>query len=208
MAFSIKNLLDLPSPEVKVDKQGPNPWEDSLRLLTPPPTPSTGQQWTGCTPTRPKPYHRAYPYRPYPNPVCKKTAINPNQTRFATPLSRSELDQACKKVIPQSTGYNNAWATRVFTDWLNERNLSSQEKYPNILECLQPLSKIDLVLASFVLESRRKDGKCYPPNTLRNILGALYRVLKDRFGAENFETFMEKDRWERCYPHLNNAMHS
>ena len=62
------------------------------------------------------------------------------------------------------------------------------------------------MLASFVLETRRKDGNCYPTNMLKNILGAIYRVMKEKFGAANVTSFMEKEQRERFYPHLHNAM--
>ena len=65
---------------------------------------------------------------------------------------------------------------------------------------------MDLALASFVLESRRKDGQCYPPNTLKNILAAIHRVMKERHGAKNVISFMDSDKREKCYPQLNNAM--
>ena len=96
----------------------------------------------------------------------------------------------------------------MFIDWLTQRNetVSDSEVLPNILESEQPQETLDLVLATFLLESRRKDGNCYPANTLRNILGSLYRVMKDKYGAKSIISFMEKDSRERFYPKLYNAM--
>ena len=70
----------------------------------------------------------------------------------------------------------------------------------------QNTSQIFYALSAFVLESRRKDGKSYPPNTLRNILAALFRALKDTFGAGNLVSFMDNKQREKDYPRLHHAM--
>ena len=165
--------------------------------LTPPQTP---QQWVGSTPSRPR-------YSPYPRqPQLSKPGKIPGVARFASPLSKEELEKKCQRFVPSNTQRNNTWATNVFAEWLSERNKQTIEQYPDILQSQQPTSTVDVVLAAFILEARRKDGDCYPANTLKNILAAIYRIMKAKYGATNVINFMEKESRERSYPHLHNAM--
>lgn len=46
----------------------------------------------------------------------------------------------------------------------------------DLLEGPHPLAELDMWLALFILEFRRGDGDYYPPNTLQNLLAALFRV--------------------------------
>lgn len=127
---------------------------------------------------RPHPPHPKR-YSPYGAYTKQPNLSRPTKAagRFATPLSMAEVDRACNKFIPKNTRKVNKWATTVFIDWLTQRNetVSDSEVLPNIVESEQPQETLDLVLATFLLESRRKDGNCYPANTLRNILGSLAR---------------------------------
>ena len=118
----------------------------------------------------------------------------------------TELQSACTKFTCANTKKNNTWATKVFDDWLSGRNKTAQQTFPNVLRTMQSRLTIDRVLSAFVLESRRKDGKSYPPNTLRNILAALFRVMKETFGPGNILSFMDNKVRERDYPLLHNAM--
>ena len=75
-----------------------------------------------------------------------------------------------------------------------------------MLEVSHPSLVVDRVLAAFVLEARRADGKYYPGSTLKNILSALFRVMKKNIGAANLVSFVEKSSREKSYPKLHNAM--
>ena len=137
------------------------------------------------------------------------SAPSASGARFAHPLSSKQLENACSKYIPTNTRKNNAWACKVFDEWLVQRNgqvTSDKEKMPDVLRTVQAVPTIDHVLAAFVIESRRKDGNYYPPNSLKNILSALFRVMKDTFGAGSIVTFMENKTQEKDYPKLHNAM--
>lgn len=47
---------------------------------------------------------------------------------------------------------------------------------------------VDIILSSFILEARRRDGNCYPSNTLKNILAAIYRMMIANYGASKVVT--------------------
>ena len=120
--------------------------------------------------------------------------------RFAVPLTSTELQRACTKFTCANTKKNNTWATKVFDDWLSECNKTAQQTFPDVL---QSRLTIDRVLSAFVLESRRKDGESYPPNTLRNILAPLFRVMMETFGPGNIVSFMDnKVRGQKEYINL------
>ena len=75
-----------------------------------------------------------------------------------------------------------------------------------MLEVSYPLSVIDRTLAAFVCEARQADGKPYPGSTLKNILSALFRVMKQFQGAQNVTNFVDKTEREKHFPQLHNAL--
>ena len=93
---------------------------------------------------------------------------------------------------------------RRFKSWIKSRNASTEEKYPaDLLEVRYPFHVIDRTLAAFVIEARRVDGNHYPGTTLKNIMAALFRVMKENQGAANVTSFVEKASREKYYPQLN-----
>ena len=138
------------------------------------------------------------------NTPSTSTAVAHYQ-RFGMPSHRNDLNQLCKPYIPP-TKNNNSWATGVFRSWVAQRNANTNntgESFPtDLLETRYPTPIIDRTLAAFVIETRRVDGNYYP---LKNILSALFRVMKEQQGAINVVSFMEKPSREKFYPQLNNA---
>ena len=61
----------------------------------------------------------------------------------------------------------------------------------SVLTRSHPISVLDYWLAAFVQEARRKDGNYYPGNTIRNILAALFRFLKENAGVESAPNFID-----------------
>ena len=96
----------------------------------------------------------------------------------------------------------------MFKAWVLIRNASvSVESVPiDMLEVSYPLSVIDRTLVAFVCEARRADGKPYPGSTLKNILSALFRVMKQFQGAQNVTNFVDKTEREKHFPQLHNAL--
>ena len=124
---------------------------------------------------------------------CKSFIPRPN-ARFANPVPPAALDELCKPSVPVQTKNNNNWAKGIFKSWITSRNASIEEKYPaNLLEVRYPFHVIDRTLAAFVIEPRRVDGNHFPGTTLKNIMAALFRVMKENQGAAR----------ERYYPQLN-----
>ena len=132
----------------------------------------------------------------------------PAPTRFASPIRKEEFDDICQPFVPDRTRSNNNWATRVFKAWVSNRNqICPDDVLPeDLLEVRYPLEVQDNALAAFILEARRADGKPYPGTTLRNIVAALFRVMKQHQGAANVVSFIDKGSREKYFPRYHNAL--
>ena len=152
------------------------------------------------------PFRHVAPKRPVP--LVRAMHPDARMGRFAQPLQPSQLSASVQPYVPPRTRSNNNWAQGVFKQWVTSRNLHSctTELCPeNLLEVSYPLPMIDYWLAAFVLEVRRADGHYYPGSTLKNILAALYRVMKQNQGP-HLPSFVEKSLREKFFPQLHNAL--
>ena len=95
----------------------------------------------------------------------------------------------------------------VFDQWVAHCNEQASEKcHTSLLTTAHPIDTVDYWLATFVLEARRKDGEFYPPNTVRNILAAIFRHMKTNLGACNVPNLVDKKEREINYPRLHNTI--
>ena len=110
----------------------------------------------------------------------KARTFRSSATRFATPVSEVHFVEAAKGVVPMNTKRNNAWGERAFRAWVEERNktMPSDPVPDDLLACHDP-TIVSKYMRYFVLEARAKDGKKYPPATIRCILSALSRIYKE-----------------------------
>ena len=139
--------------------------------------------------------------------VSSKKQTNKQVTMPARFPKPSQIEQKCKPSIPKNTQVNTSWAVSVFDQWVAHRNEQASEKCPtSLLTTAHPTDMVDYWLATFVLEARRKDGEFYPPNTVRNILAAIFRHKKANLGARNVPSLVNKKEREINYPRLHNAM--
>ena len=128
--------------------------------------------------------------------------------RFGKVLTADEIKQQCQAFVPPKTNQCNRWAASVYIQWAEERNSdpTAVERCPtDLLLSPYPTHVVDYWLAAFVLEARRKDGHYYPPNTIRNILAALYRTMKSHL-SPGIPSFMDSRCREFYYPTLNNGL--
>ena len=86
-----------------------------------------------------------------------------------------------------------------------EDHMCKERCHTDLLSSPYPAYIVDYWLAAFVLEARCKDGHYYPPNMIRNILAALYRMMKSHLGP-NIPSFMDSRCRELYYPTLNNGL--
>ena len=173
-----------------------------------------------CPPLQLPPESTVKPRAPFanvsnvaPNAYSKEQTSTEQSTtlaRFPKPLSASQIEQKCKPSIPKNTQVNTSWAVSVFDQWVAHRNrqaCSASDKCPiSLLTTVHPTGAVDYWLAAFILEARRKDGEFYPPNTVRNILAAIFRHMKAHLGARNVPNMIDKKEHEINYPRLHNTM--
>ncbi len=133
------------------------------------------------------------------------TSNEKGKQRFVSPTSNKDMEKICKGVIPKNTQKSTDWAIGVFEEWRTNRNLAtkdSAEQCPtNLLE--QPTSEsLNHWLARFVTETRREDGKPYPPSSINGLLAGLYRKCREY--DRNCPNFM--DRKDTKFRELTGAL--
>ena len=101
-----------------------------------------------------------------------------SNTRFGPLVTSPEREKAAKGVVPENTQTNTRWALRNFNAWaLNRTICHPDEAVPDLLECCDP-GILCKWLCRFILETRREDGKPYPPSTLRLLISGINCALK------------------------------
>ena len=97
-----------------------------------------------------------------------------------SPSARSSTDllKICEGYISPDTGKATKWALKVFEQWRDNRNRSSQGQCPENLLVEPSVQQLNYWLSSLVVEVRREDGKPYPASSISNILTGLYHHSK------------------------------
>ena len=90
------------------------------------------------------------------------------------------------KCVPPGTSKANNWAMSVWEKWARDRNRVAKTRqdlyYPIPVDLTgEPVTvdKLDYWMSFFVMEARRQDGACYPPNSLLNIVAGVQRYLRN-----------------------------
>ena len=109
-------------------------------------------------------------------------SLTPRQEadRFGKPLEESQMRTLLDSRIPENTRRNTSWSVSVFQAWWKFRQERSSQPLPALAAPFT--DELDSMLASFIVEARRQDGKDYPPNTLHNLMCGLQRHLRDISG--------------------------
>ena len=87
------------------------------------------------------------------------------------------------------------WSTRVWHDWVSERNVTNEEKCPADLLENPKFSELNYWLCTFGAEVRKKDGTTYPPRSIHLILAGIQRTVLEvspdspRFFDQSDNTF-------------------
>ena len=122
-------------------------------------------------------------------PTIKKTA----STRFAPIISDKEVRAMRERAIPKNTKKSTNWATTVWIDWTEYRRMAAEEdadesELPSALINQLTKTELNYWLSHFVLEVRRRNGDCYPPNTLYQICCGLQRAIRETSPGWNLFT--------------------
>ena len=97
--------------------------------------------------------------------------------RFSV-VSEEDFVLGCQGVVPANTKSSNEWAMRNLKEWMDSRS-SSEESVPEDLLSCSDSTVVCKWLCRFVQETRKVDGTRYPPSTIRSLLSAFQRVMRD-----------------------------
>ena len=123
-------------------------------------------------------------------------------SRFAPPTRSPERVSAARGVVPQNTQASTAWALKNFNAWAKNRAaIDSGQAPPPDLLASHDADVVCRWLCRYVMETRREDGKVYPPATIRNLVSGLNRILQ-----ENKAPFSVLDRHDLRFRKLHNTL--
>ena len=97
--------------------------------------------------------------------------------RFGSQKSEARMMEISKGFIPSNTKKSTEWATRVWHEWMLERNATNEEKCPADLLQNPTSEKLNYWLCRFAAEVRKKDGLLYPPRSIHLILAGIQRTV-------------------------------
>ena len=109
-------------------------------------------------------------------------------SRFRLPKSGSEEQVLANEVVPSSTKYKNKWASKIFREWQQQREMKvpilepgglfkDYELHKNnpVSSEMEDMDAITLNywLTKFVMEVAKDSGERYPPRTVYGIVCGL-----------------------------------
>ncbi|XP_061188736.1 zinc finger MYM-type protein 3-like [Saccostrea echinata] len=97
--------------------------------------------------------------------------------RYGHFVNDSDLKELFNSTESKNTRKNTNWSVTTFNDWRSARNLTTGDQIPDILSF--SAEELNFWLSRFVVETRRKDGKAYPPKTLYMLCTGLLRHLRE-----------------------------
>ena len=109
---------------------------------------------------------------------------DPARCRFADPVTVGDIVKAREAGFAGKTRAQTSWCTRVWAEWVGAHMklpVADEEESKHALLpdfCAMPVESMKFWLCKFVLELRRADGECYPPDSLYAICSGLNRSLK------------------------------
>ena len=99
--------------------------------------------------------------------------------KFGEPVDDEYLDKLKRSAIPAKTRQQTKWAVLRWDTWALTRSLKcSKEPVPQLEGMTEKM--IEFWFKRFVVEIRKKDGKCYPPDTLYQLVVSLQRYLREK----------------------------
>ena len=106
------------------------------------------------------------------NPPIQLPPTEDSDTKRFGVVTQQEIQDAIEKRVPANTRRSTVWGYNVWLEWCKAREIV--EEITSMDE-----KKINELMARFVQEVRRKDGKEYPPSSLTSIVSAVQRYLRE-----------------------------
>ena len=96
----------------------------------------------------------------------------------------SMIEKLVHNTESKNTRRNTNWSVPTFNDWKAERMMHTDCSIPELEKF--SVSDVNQWLSKFAVETRRKDGKPYPPKTLYMLCVGLLRHLRENDNHINF----------------------
>ena len=130
-------------------------------------------------------------------------------SRFQSFTNNDDIQGIIKSSIPVATRKKSKWGIKILSDYNKARNkkiLDDSSEELMVLKTCDEFVKSDLtfLLPKFVLDVRKCDGSCYPAESLRQIICAIfhyYRYEKEKsWDFFVILTFLNVERlWTQVY---------
>lgn len=104
--------------------------------------------------------------------------------RYEHFVNDNDLKDLLNSTENKNTRKNTNWSVTTFNDWRSARMMMTGDQIPDILAF--SAEELNFWLSRFVVETRRKDGKAYPPKTLYMLCTGLLRHLRENGVHFNF----------------------
>ena len=141
-------------------------------------------------------------------PASSESSSSTNK-RFSKFVDNEELALLSKGMTPANTNKNTKWVLANFEAWRDTRNrLHPTDKVPeNLLHCEYP-STLNLHLSRFAIETRKTNGKAYPPKTIHQLLCGLLRPYMREI-QPGYPNFLDKNdsRFKKLHGALDSHFH-
>lgn len=121
----------------------------------------------------------------------------PNENDRFKFCNDEQIKENIKKQIPSSSQSKSKWAKIVFEEYNNARNTNILNTFSTelmVLKNLNEMSKSDMefILPKFINDVRKKDGSKYPPESLRQLVCALFHYLRYEV-EQNWDFFRDSN---------------
>ena len=99
--------------------------------------------------------------------------------RFADPKSDDEVKTARERAIPEKTRQNTLWCVNQWSNWVQYRRQQHTSPTHSLPDNFREMSdeELNYWVPRFILEARKRDGACYPPESLYQLVCGLQRYL-------------------------------
>ena len=118
------------------------------------------------------------------NEGLHKSVRNEGSSRYGTFVDDEKISELISSTESKNTRKNTNWALTTFNDWRQARMKETGCTIPELTE--QTPSELNKWMRNFVIETRRKDGKPYPPRSLYMLCVGLLRNMRENGIHHNF----------------------
>ena len=116
-----------------------------------------------------------------------------NKPAKRQPSTSTELEKSSAGVIPKITQKNDQWEQWAFSDWIQEQNQQSEDKFLKNILGTENTENLGKQLLLFTIEVRKKDGEHYTLPLSTSCCVPCSVSCDDATNMQPFDIFAKKD---------------